>query len=58
VQGHADPLSLLVTITGGKASVKLTSKSAVSAGLDACVKKVIATISFPGNGQVSTSIKP
>jgi hypothetical protein len=58
LQGHADPVSLLVTISGGKASVKLTSKTAVSAALDACVKKVIGSISFSGDGKVSTSIKP
>jgi hypothetical protein len=58
MQGHADPVSLSVTISGGKPSVKLTSKSAVSAALDACVKKVIGSISFTGDGKVSTSIKP
>lgn len=55
---HVEPVTLLVTVTGGAASVKLTSKASISAALDACVKKVIKTISFSGDARVSTVIKP
>lgn len=58
LKGETDPITLLVTVTHGKPTVHLTSKAAISASLDACVKKVIGSISFATNGKVTTSIKP
>lgn len=58
MKGEAEPVTLLVTVTNGKPTVNLTSKAAISASLDACVKKVIGSISFPTNGKVTASLKP
>jgi hypothetical protein len=55
---QTDSVMLQVTVSGGNPTVRLTSKSAVSAELDACVKKVIASISFSADGKVTTMIKP
>lgn len=56
--GQTESVTLLVTVTNGKPTVQLTSKAAISASLDACVKKVIGSMSFTANGKVTTSIKP
>lgn len=58
LKGETEPVTLVVTVTNGKPTVQLTSKAEISASLDACVKKVIGSISFSTNGKVTTSIKP
>ncbi len=55
---HDADVRLILTVTGGKADVKLASKTAVAAGLEACVKKVIKSIPFMGDGAASATIKP
>jgi len=58
VNGQTDAFMLTVMVEGGKPTVRLTGKGEVSAALDACVKKVIASISFAADGKVTTMIKP
>lgn len=56
---HADDVNLFVFVSGGKATtVKVSSKTAVSAALEACVKKVVASIKFGADGKASLVIKP
>jgi hypothetical protein len=56
--GHSDDVRLILTVTGGKASVQFSSKTKVTAQLEACMKKVINSISFKADGAASTTIKP
>jgi hypothetical protein len=58
VAGNKADVQLTVTVAGGKPTVKLTSKAAISAKLDACVKKAVASIAFTVDGIASTTIKP
>lgn len=53
-----EDVSLIVNVVDGKATVKLSSKSAVSAGLEHCVKSVIGGITFAGSAKVTRVLKP
>jgi hypothetical protein len=55
---HKDEIRLILTVTAGKTDVKFASKTAVSAQLEACMKKVINSITFKSDGAVSTTVKP
>lgn len=56
--GGKDEIRLVVSVKDGKGTATLTSKSAVSAGLDQCVKGVVGGISFVLTGMATYVIKP
>ncbi len=56
--GAKESVTLTVEVTNGKATVKLTSKAAVSAALDKCIKGVVGGISFTGSGKATRAITP
>lgn len=55
---HTDEVKLVVEVQAGKPTVKLTSKSEVSARLEGCVNKVVKMISFEGDGSGTLVLKP
>jgi hypothetical protein len=56
--GAKEAVTISVTIANGKPSVKLSSKAAISAGLDKCLKGVVNGVSFSGNATVTKVVKP
>lgn len=56
--GAKDDVTLVVDVTNGTATVKLSSKAAIAAGLDKCVKSVVAGIHFTGTAKVTRVVKP
>lgn len=55
---HTDEVKLVVEVSAGKPTVKLTSKTEVSARLEGCVNKVVKMISFEGDGSGTLVLKP
>jgi hypothetical protein len=56
--GAKEAVTLTIDVTNGKATIKLTSKAAVSAALDKCIKGVVGAISFTGSGKATRVIAP
>jgi len=56
--GSNEEVTVVVEVVNGKPTVKLTSKAAISAALDKCLKGVVSTISFTGSSKISRVVKP
>jgi hypothetical protein len=56
--GAKDEIMLVVDVSGGKGTAKITSKSAVSAALDQCMAGVVSGISFVLSGKGTLVLKP
>lgn len=56
--GAKDEVTMTITIANGKPSVKLVSKAAISAGLDKCLKTVVAGVTFTGTTTITKIVRP